>query len=180
MVYIALTCRCLVGIIFAVSAFSKLRSGSAFRAFAAWLADFGLPLAGRGSAVVLAGAEAALVPLITLPWTAAAGLALAAGAAALFAAGTLMIVRRGAKVSCRCFGASAAPLGLAHVARDAVLCVAAAVGAAGAGSAGARAPGIVLSVVVAVVLAAFVLFLDDLTELFAHPALASGHDAAGD
>jgi hypothetical protein len=169
-VYAALTCRCLVGIVFAVSALSKLRSGSAYRAFASWLTDLRLPLAGPAVAAAMAATEVTVVALIALPWTAAVGLALAAAAAAVFAIGTLLVVRRGTSVPCRCFGASAAPLRLRHVVRNAGLCLAAAAGAAGVGSAGARPPGIALSLGVAAVLAAFVLFADDLAELFTRPA----------
>jgi hypothetical protein len=156
--------------VFAASALSKLRSGPAYRAFASWLADLRLPVAGSAVAAAMAGTEVTVVALIALPWTAAAGLALAAAAAAVFAVGILVVVHRGTSVPCRCFGVSAAPLGRRHVARNAGLCLAAAAGAAGAGSAGARPPGIALSLGVAAVLAAFVLFADDLAELFTRPA----------
>ena len=45
MVYAALICRTLVGLVFAVSAFSKLRNGTAYREFASWLASVPVPLA---------------------------------------------------------------------------------------------------------------------------------------
>ena len=53
--------RCLIGVVFAVAAFTKLRSGPAFRAFLAWVATLPLlPKGGRSAiAIMVAAAEAA-------------------------------------------------------------------------------------------------------------------------
>lgn len=57
MVYAALICRTVIGLVFAVSAFSKLRNGTAYREFASWLASVPVPLArNRFLPPVLAGA----------------------------------------------------------------------------------------------------------------------------
>src|ERR1700721_2244878 len=78
MAYAALICRTVVGLVFAVSAFSKLRNGTAYREFASWLASVPVPLVrNRALPPVLAGAEAAIVVLVAVPATAVAGLMLA-------------------------------------------------------------------------------------------------------
>jgi hypothetical protein len=174
--YLALACRFLIAVIFAVSAFTKLRSGQDFRVFASWLTDLRLPLASRPAAILMAGTEALVVPLVALPWSAAAGMWLAAAAMAALTAGTLIVARRGSGVPCRCFGPSDAPLSGRHVIRNLLLCVAAVVGAIGADAAGARPPGIALSLIVALVAAMFVLFLDDIAAILSGPDLATSQD----
>lgn len=172
MAYLALACRCLTGLVFAVSAFSKLRSRPAFREFTAWLAGLPVPLArSRPAAVaaVMAAAEVAIVVLAALPWTARAGLVLAAMVLATFTAGTWLAVARGAGAPCQCFGTSATPLGPRHVIRNALLCGAAVAGAVAAGGGGTRptgAAGVVLSLMAGLTIAMFVVFLDDLAALF--------------
>lgn len=167
MVYVALACRCLTGVVFAVSAFSKLRSAAAFRDFSAWLGGLSLPgVRSRGAAAVMAGIEVVIVIALLLPWTAQAGLTLAAVTLAVFAFGTAVVVRRGVRTTCQCFGASARPLGLRHAGRDLLLSAAAAAGAASAGAA-ARPAAIALSLAAGVIAATLVLFLDDITALFA-------------
>lgn len=171
MVYAALICRTLVGLVFTVSAFSKLRNGTAYREFASWLASVPVPLArNRFLPPVLAGAEAATVVLVAVPATAAAGLVLAVLTMAALTAGTAVAVRRGARVTCQCFGPSRTELASHHVLRNGFLLVLAVVGLAvvGAFSADAVAPrpaGIGLSLWTAVVLATFVVFLDDVVFL---------------
>jgi hypothetical protein len=173
MVYVMLGCRCLVGLVFAVAAFSKLRSRSAYHAFAAWLAGLPvLPPRGRKvAAPVIATAEAVTVVLLALPTTVLAGFLAAAAVLAVFAAGTLLAVRRGASEPCLCFGASAAPLGIRHVVRNTMLCAAAVTGAAGFTSGPVPRPGgIVLSLAAGAIAAVFVVFLDDIAAVFGDPA----------
>jgi Methylamine utilisation protein MauE len=174
--YLALGCRCLVGIVFAVSAFSKLRSGPAYRAFAAWLA--GLPLssarARQTAAPVIAVAEAAIVVLLALPWTVLGGFLTATVALAVFTGGTFLAVRRGAGEPCQCFGTSAAPLGFRHAIRNMLLCVAAVAGAATASGGLAHPAGIALSLAAGAGAAVFVLFLDDIAAVLASPAATAG------
>lgn len=171
MVYAALICRTLVGLVFAVSAFSKLRNGNAYREFSSWLASVPVPLArNRLLPPVLAGAEAATVVLVAVPATAVAGLVLAVLTLAALTAGTAVAVRRGARVTCQCFGPSRTELASHHVLRNGFLLVLAVVGltVVGAFSADAVAPrpaGIGLSLWAAVALATFVVFLDDVVFL---------------
>jgi hypothetical protein len=180
--YLALTCRGVIGLVFAVSAVSKLRSRPAFREFTEWLASLPLPLIQRRPrllATAMAVAEVVIVVLDGLPWTARAALVTAAATLAAFTAGTWLAVGRGADQPCQCFGASAAPLGRRHVVRDAVLCVVAVAGALTAGSGAAHAAGIVVSLFAGLIVALLVVFLDDLAALFSGsgdpgPGLAPG------
>ncbi len=181
MAYLALACRGVIGLVFALSVVSKLRSGPAFREFTSWLAALPLPLVRRrASAVTMVAAETAIVVLTGLPWTAQAGLILAAVTLAVFTTGTWLAVARGADQPCQCFGASVTPLGRRHVVRDVVLCMVAVVGVAAAGAAGARPAGIVVSLVAGLTIALFVVFLDDLAALFAGPGDAGPGLAPGD
>jgi hypothetical protein len=176
-VYLALACRGLAGVVFGVSAFSKLRSGAAFRDFRWWLASLPVPVARRWPALVamvMAAAEVIIVVLLALPWTARAGLVLAAATLAMFTAGTWLAVARGADKPCQCFGASASPLARRHVVRDALLCAAAVVGALSTGGPAGAAAGVVVSLAAGLTLALFVIFLDDLAALFAAPRDAAG------
>jgi hypothetical protein len=171
MAYAALICRTVVGLVFAVSAFSKLRNGTAYREFASWLASVPVPLArNRALPPVLAGAEAAIVVLVAVPATAVAGLMLAVLTLAALTAGTAVAIRRGARVTCQCFGPSRTELASHHVLRNGFLLVLALAGVAvagafSAGAAGPRPAGIGLSLWAAVVLATFVVFLDDVVFL---------------
>jgi thiol-disulfide isomerase/thioredoxin len=122
--YLGLIARCLIGAVFAASAFSKLRSGAAYRAYASWLGGLPvLPARIRSAAApVLAGTEVAIPALIAMPWTAVVGLLLAAAALAAFGVGTIIAIRRGARALCHCFGPSSTPLGPRQVLRDMALC----------------------------------------------------------
>jgi hypothetical protein len=177
MTYAALMSRCLIGVVFAVSAVTKLRSGPAFRAFSAWVATLPMPWAGGRSviAVVVAAAEAATVPLVVLPWTSVAGLVVAAAVLAAFTVGTFMAARSQAgAVPCQCFGLSSVPLAMPHAARNGLLCASAAAGAAGVGPVAAHLPGVALSLGTGAAAALPAIFLDDLIALFAGGGTASG------
>lgn len=169
MPYFVLACRCLIGLVFAVSAFGKLRGRTNFREFAAWLAT--LPVAPsigtRALAAAIAASEVGIVVLVALPWTATAGLLLAAGVLAVFTVGVFRTVRAGAEAPCHCFGPSATPLRMRHVARDTLLGLAAlAAAAAGVlGPAGMDPAGAALSLGAAVVASLLVLTFDDLAAL---------------
>lgn len=168
MAYVVLGGRVLIAVVFAVSAFGKLRSRSSYRAFAAWLAGLPvLPARGRTAAApVMAAAETAIVLLLALPWTVQAGLLAAAATLAVFTVGTLVVLRRGVREPCQCFGASTVPIGARHVVRNAALGVVAVVAASGPAAAAMRGSGVALSLVMAVSAATIVLFLDELAALF--------------
>lgn len=183
MAYFALACRCLTGVVFAVSAFSKLRSGMAFREFRGWLAGLPLPVTRRHPgpvATALAAAETTIVVLSALPWTVQPALVLAALVLAVLTAGTWLAVARGAGVPCQCFGPSSAPLARRHVARNAVLCAVAAAGAATGGGGEVRPGGVAVSLAIGLTCALFVVFLDDLAALFSGSGGAGPDLAPGD
>ncbi len=174
MFYLALACRCMTGAVFAVAAFGKLRNAAAYRGFAAWLDT--LPVlsarARRRAVPVLVAVEVMVTVAVALPWTAAAGLLLAAVTLAVFAAGALAVTRRGSTEPCQCFGASSAPLGPRHVIRNTLAAAVAAVGAVGAADAGPAASHplpVMLSVGGGLVLALLLIFIDDIAALFSEP-----------
>lgn len=170
--YGVLACRLLIGIVFAASVLSKLRGKAEYLAFARWLGQLPLPglLRGAPAAAAVAATETAIVVLLIPAVTAAAGLVLGALTLAAFAAGTLVTVRRGTAIPCRCFGASESPMSNWHVARDMLLALLAAAGAVGAASPAHAAGGIALSLAVAVTAAVPIVLLDDLVSIFRIPA----------
>jgi len=173
--------RCLVGVVFLVSAVTKLRSSAAFAEFVASLRATGLVPArwARRVAVAMVLTEAAIPALLAAPvlvevppLLAAAGFALAAGLLGVFTAGLGLAVSRGVRTPCRCFGASAAPLGLPQIVRNALLTVTAAAGlvavlAAGSAGTGQMHPATVaMAGAVGLVLAVLAISFDDLVDLF--------------
>jgi Methylamine utilisation protein MauE len=169
--YAELACRLLIGIVFAASAVSKLRSRSEYRAFAQWLSGLPLPgpFRGAAAAATVAATETAIVVLLIPTVTAAIGLGLSAVTLAAFATGTFVTVRTGTATPCRCFGASDSPMSSWHVARDALLALVAA-GAALANSPAHSAGGVALSLAIAVTVAVPVVLFDDLLSVLRLPA----------
>jgi Methylamine utilisation protein MauE len=186
MTYAVLTCRGLIGLVFAVSAIAKIRGPRAYREFASWLAALPVPLARtRALPAVLVGAEAAIVVLVAVPDIAVAGLTLAAGCLAVMAAGTVVITNRGSGVLCWCFGPSRSPLGARHLVRDSILLLIAVTGAVTGAQATGRnstsSAGIVLSLVAALTGATFFVFIDDLIAIFdSDPAARTGKPTVGE
>lgn len=113
--------RCMLAVVFLVSAVGKVRSRGAATAFAASLRDMRL-MPDRVTGVV-AGAvitvEFALVALMAVGWL-VAGFAVAAGLLSGMTAAIVAVVRRGLRASCNCFGVASAPLGYRHVVRNAL------------------------------------------------------------
>jgi hypothetical protein len=119
--------------VFVVSLVSKVRGRAAYadfrRSVAAWQV---LPLrwSGPAAAGAVAG-EAAVVVLLALPWTVPLGFVAAASVLAAFTFGIVSALRRGRVTTCRCFGASTASIGPAHVVRNGLLLAVCAGGVAG-------------------------------------------------
>ncbi|MFI7038755.1 MauE/DoxX family redox-associated membrane protein [Microbispora rosea] len=133
MAYLFAFCRLLTGIVFLMSAVSKLRGRAAYEEFtAATRALVRLP--SRLVAALVVAAEIAVAPLLAWRPTTLAGFGVALGLLVAFTAAIVVALRRGRRVPCRCFGASAVPVGAGHLARNAVLIVAAAAGAVQAGA----------------------------------------------
>jgi hypothetical protein len=164
--YLALTCHILIGLVFAVSATSKVRSGAAYRDFRAWVAS--LPLCAGWMAAALMAVEIAIVVLLVAPPTVIAGMWLAALTAAVFAGETVMVIRQRVRVTCHCFGQSDTRIGVAHLVRNVLVLTVAVIGAVAAlGRSGAvvTAPGLALCVLGASFSAPFVIYFDDLVAL---------------
>ena len=166
--YLLLTSQLVTAGVFALAVIGKLRAPATF---AASLADFGLlpARAHRPVAYAVMAAEAAVVPLVLIPATAAFGLAFGASLLAGFAAAVRATLRRGRRPRCRCFGTASAALRGAHVARNVVLALLAVAGAIVAPRTGAAldaAPLAVAGLIAFVALAALATF-DDLVEVLA-------------
>ncbi|MQY08404.1 MauE/DoxX family redox-associated membrane protein [Actinomadura macrotermitis] len=173
--YLILACQCLLAGVFAVSAASKLpvpafgRAG-AFDDFAWSLRRLRLvpPQRAKAVAAVVVAAEAAAAVLLCLP--SAAGPVAAAALLSVLSAGIAVSLARGDRVPCRCFGASEAPLGAAHLIRNGLLLAAAVTATAGrlAGPVHLGHPaGVTVALAGAALGLVLVLLFDDLTSLFA-------------
>ncbi|WP_157528822.1 MauE/DoxX family redox-associated membrane protein [Nocardia sp. NRRL S-836] len=151
----------LCGLVLLVSAMSKVRSRADYAEFVASVPAFGVPARWvRSTALLTVCAEFAVVAL--LAWLPVAGLSAAAVLFAVLTAAVWRAVSRRSSAVCRCFGRSAARLGVRHVVRNAVLPVVALVGLA--------VPELdpvasVLAAVLGAVGAAMVLRFDDVAEL---------------
>jgi hypothetical protein len=181
----------LVATVFGCSAYTKLHSGAAFRAFGAGLAQTGLlPSRGRRLAAgALAGAEAAVAAgAVTAAalggtadaaehWVAAGVLVAAVLLTAVLTAGTAIVIQRGRTVRCPCFGTAAGqPLDPTHLVRNLILLTALLAGLAAclwapapvlAGPALAAAGRGLVAAVTGIVVAAFLVRWEDLLFLLA-------------
>lgn len=187
MEYVLLGARCLVGVVFVVSAVSKLRSRRAFTEFVASLRQLGLlrPAGLRPAGLAVALTEAAIPVLLIAPVAAAAlegapgsaaanfatgaGFALAGGLLVAFTVAILLAMRRGVQAPCRCFGASATPLGVRHVVRNGFILVVTTIGVAGVlvEWTGATHPGgAVIAALTGLVAGVLITTFDDLVDLF--------------
>ncbi|BAU81465.1 hypothetical protein SLA_0510 [Streptomyces laurentii] len=174
MAYLALAARCLIGIVFLVSAVSKTSSVRAFREFTESLDDMPLvPPVGKKSVALSVILAEYSVPLL-MPWpetaVQAAGFLVSAGLLGVFALSIAVAVRRGKTTPCRCFGTSATPLGARHLVRNLVLAALAGLGVAlvlgPASDAPAHPGGAVIAAAGGAALAALVATLDDIVQLF--------------
>lgn len=167
MSYLSIFCRLLIGGLFLVSAFAKLRSLSSF-----WNDLRGYRLLPRRAevpvSVALIAAECLVPILLLFDFTTGFGLMLAAGLLTGFAVAMGLVLRRGLITGCGCFGRPSATVRPAHIWRNALLIVVCGVGAValfGAASPIDPAAVLMLSVAAACVVATFV-FFDDLLTLF--------------
>ncbi|WUS05410.1 hypothetical protein OG322_40400 [Streptomyces sp. NBC_01260] len=85
----------------------------------------------------------------------------------VFTAGIALLLRRGVRAPCQCFGESAVPIGLRHVVRNVLLAVLAGVGLSTAFAAGPpQVGGAVVATLAGLLLGGLTVSLDDLVELF--------------
>jgi hypothetical protein len=164
--YVALSCRCLIGLVFLISFATKVRP-SAFRAFAESLRIMSVlpaPLV-RTAAATVACAELAVAALLVWPASAQTGALLAALLLAAFSVAIVVSLTRNANATCRCFGAGGGRLGVRHVVRNALLFASCLVVAFG--GTGPVDPVVVVAAAGAGVAAALmVLGMDPVVELF--------------
>jgi hypothetical protein len=160
-----------LGAVFAVAAATKLtRTG--FDRFAAMVADVGVPApASRPVAAAVVAAEVAVAGLALTPVGAPIAAGLAVALLGAFTAVTAAVVRRGAAVTCRCFGAGRR-MSAVHVVRDAGLTALAALTLVLHATAGAlwSTDAVLAGSVVAVLVAVLVSGFDELAELLGAPA----------
>jgi len=168
--YVDVAARAVLVVVFALALGGKVSSGAAWQSFADSLRQMNIlkPSLVRPSARATAVAEAAIVVLALVPLRAAgtAAFVLASGLLAVLTYAVARVVRRGAAVPCRCFGASDAPLSARHVVRNTTLLTVALLGLAGSLAAGALAAPMVAIVVASGLVAGLLLARwDDLAAL---------------
>lgn len=171
-----LLARCALAAVFLCSGAMKLRSLAAFDAAVVALGALPPRLAGLARPVGLGviGAELATAVLTALPATAPDGLALATVLLAAFTALIGRSLRRTAAgapaVSCACFGAGDSAVGRVHLVRNVVL-LALALGALAAGFGGAASghalgPWPATALAPGLLLALFIVLIEDLAFLY--------------
>ncbi|WP_157248548.1 MauE/DoxX family redox-associated membrane protein [Nonomuraea typhae] len=165
MLYVTIACQALLAGVFVIAVAGKVRGRAAFGEYVASIAALGFVPWVRPAAYALLGAEILVAVSLATP----AGLGAALLLLAVLTTGILLGLRRGRRVPCRCFGATAAPLGVTHVVRNLVLAGAAGAGLASgafAGSAAADPAGVAVALVAAAAGVLVVVRLDDLVSLF--------------
>ncbi len=172
--YLTLACSVVVGVVFASSAASKLRSASSLEGFIDGVGELtGSPPSRAwwlGRVVI---ADELLIAVLTgLPQAGAIGPLLADLTTAAFTAAIIRVTaaRTGATSSCHCFVTSRGPVGWRHVVRNLLLMAVATCAAAGRAGSRALAPGArpleaAVAVSAALVVGAIVLFWDDLASV---------------
>jgi hypothetical protein len=168
--YLALTCRCLLGVVFLAAVTTKVRGATVFGRFADSLVSFAAVRYRwrRPVAVGVVAAEAAVPALLAVPAWTLAGFGWAVLVLAAFTTAIVRSLRRGIRAPCHCFGSSARPLGPGHVTRNVALGLAGLVGAVATASAptGPTPAAVLAAAALGLALAVPVLWLDDLVDLF--------------
>ncbi|MET7464362.1 MauE/DoxX family redox-associated membrane protein [Nonomuraea sp. NPDC005501] len=173
MEYVRVGCAWLIAVVFAITAVSKARDLAGFARSLPDLVPVPRALT-RPLAVVVAALEGLVALLVAVPLVAgvsgvvAYGLGLALLLLAAFTVAIAVALRRGRRAPCRCFGASAAPLGARHLVRNGLLIIAAALGLLQPAGSPALA-GVVVAGVAGLIGAILVAAFDDLVDLFAGP-----------
>ncbi|WP_405623594.1 MauE/DoxX family redox-associated membrane protein [Streptomyces sp. NBC_00076] len=167
--YLSTWIRCLIGLVFLVSAVSKVRGRQSFADFAAAVEALApVPGARRLLAPAVVALEFAVCGLLIAPLPGAFryGAWLATGLLLAFAVGIAFAVWRGQATACRCFGASATPVSAWQAVRNLALAVPAGVAALVGPGSGGTTGAVALTIVIGLVCGALVTVLDELVELF--------------
>ncbi|MFY1616339.1 MauE/DoxX family redox-associated membrane protein [Micromonospora sp. WMMD736] len=163
--------RIFLGLVFVFSVAGKVHRPAAFRAFRQSVISLAPPLRGAATPVsaLVVVAEASSALTLALPATAPVGLTLSVVLVTSFTAALVVALRRRTATACGCFGDSSSPVAPRHIARNAVLLLAAGGGligwAAGAPGAGRLSAGLILVSGLAAVLAVVTATLDDIVSL---------------
>jgi len=165
--YLQLGCACLIGLVFVVSAVSKARDLDGFAASVPGLLGRVDGRIVRPLAMLVLVLEALVPVLLAVPAARRAGFGLACLLLAAFTVAIAGAVRRRRRTTCRCFGASNAPLGRRHLVRNATLLAAALPGALSPGDGVPPPAGLVIAAAAGAVGAVLIVSFDDIVDLFA-------------
>jgi len=122
-----LVCRAALCVVLLTAATSKL-GARAVAELAGTLGAFAVPARLRPATAVAVTVLELAAGALLIAWP-TSGYLLALGLFTAFTLGLGIALRAGARVACRCFGASATPIGRAHVVRNALLIAVAGLGA---------------------------------------------------
>ncbi|MBP2704099.1 hypothetical protein JOL79_09785 [Microbispora sp. RL4-1S] len=168
--YLLVALRLLTGIVFVVSAAGKLRGRDAYARFRAATAGLAPGLPSGPLAAAVAGGEVAVAPLLAWGPAVPLGFGVACVLLAGFTVGIAFALRRGARPSCQCFGASSVPIGPVDLARDLLLLAVAASGGLLSLTAGGpealAAPGLAVAALAAASAALLVVHAAEIAGLF--------------
>jgi hypothetical protein len=165
--FLVLTTRITLGVVFGFAVWSKMRGRAEFRDWVAGLGIVPARLTGP-AAVAMIVVEGGAVLLIAVPSTEVAGLMLAGVVLAGFAGAIGLLRYRRVPVTCRCFGASAGPMGAAEIIRNTVLSGAALTASRFAGGLPGL-PDVMLAALFGTALALLAIRSDEVFRLFAIP-----------
>jgi hypothetical protein len=168
---VAVGCCWLVAAVFAISAVGKLRTAVVRVAFRRSVADMAvLPARAAGPvAAAVPVVEAAAVVLLVVPSTAVLGCLLALALLAVFTTGIVIVLRRGTRAGCLCFGTTERPYGPHHLVRNGLLAAAALAGALTTGQP-TDLPAALIAIAAGVLAALVLVTFDELLDLFTTPA----------
>lgn len=166
-----IVCRAALGLVFALSCWSKARDMATFAQAVARFQLIGSRWAGPAAAlVVLAEAAVALTLALGGRWL-VVGFALALSLLLVFSAALLIVLRRGLAVSCNCFGRASRPIAPVDLGRNTVLGTLSGAGLLLVATANPALPGLPadaagLLILIAAALVAVTLHLPDLAQLY--------------
>jgi hypothetical protein len=179
-------------LIYGTSAASKLRDSASYRAHREglgetrlvperWLSSVAAALVATESVTAVLAAAGAILLVVHLAIVVAiVGLGAAALLAAVLTAGVAVVVRRGTRARCACFGAATVSrIGGTHLMRNGTLLAVLAAGLVTITTTAGRpaAAGVALALAVAGTASLVLIRLDDIVELFRAPAAPTGRPA---
>jgi len=184
MSYILVGAVALLGVVFGVSATSKLRAGRDFAASLRglpllplrWVRPVAVTLTVSETVLAAGSAVAVVARLARSGGRTFALVVLVAGGLLLLVltAGIVLAIRRGTGARCACFGAKEQPLGRRHLVRNGLLLLAAVLGLAGISDGrSVQIAGGLVAVCAGALVAVVLIHLDELVELFTSSPVAA-------